>query len=240
VPSHGETADRPFRTLLSAQFLSPPRTGIDTFLTDRSVSPGQTVPMTDTTEALLCATSRALSTHGYANLTMQDIADEADLSTAALHYHYDSKGHLLAAFQEYIGERFLARVRDADTAEAADERLSQVLDAALSPPESDDVADLQTALLEPKAQAPYEAPFPERSRAVDAEFRSYLADIVAAGVDQGVYRDDLDPERAARFVATVLAGSQTRHVSVGQSPETTRALLATYVETTLRADREAP
>ena len=42
-------------------------------------------------EQVIRATYRALCAHGYANLTMRDIADETDLSKAALHYHYDTK-----------------------------------------------------------------------------------------------------------------------------------------------------
>ncbi|MEF8974259.1 MAG: helix-turn-helix domain-containing protein, partial [Haloarcula sp.] len=44
----------------------------------------------DTADDIMDATYRALCTHGYADLTMQDIADESDKSKAALHYHYDS------------------------------------------------------------------------------------------------------------------------------------------------------
>ena len=43
----------------------------------------------DTPEGVTEATCRALCEHGYADLTMQDIADESNKSTAALHYHYD-------------------------------------------------------------------------------------------------------------------------------------------------------
>lgn len=192
--------------------------------------------MSDTDETVMRATCRALSEKGYANLTMQAIAEEAGVSKAALHYHFDSKSELLASFQSYIGERFLERVREADHDGPADERLARVLDAALSPPETDALEDLQTALLELKAQAPYEPAFRERSRAFDEEFRMLLVDIFEAGIDAGAFRTDLDPERAAVFVVTVLAGSQTRHVSVGQSPATTRALLETHLETALGPD----
>jgi len=193
----------------------------------------------DADEPTMRATCRALSDRGYANLTMQAIADEADVSKAALHYHYDSKQELLASFQAYLGDRFLARVRAADTDGPADERLASVLDAALSPPESDDLADLQTALLELKAQAPYEPAFREQSRIFDEDFRTLLTDILETGVAEGTFRADLDPERVAQFVVTVLAGSQTRQVSVGQPPAVTRALLETYVEATLRPTPEA-
>ncbi|MEF8776255.1 MAG: TetR/AcrR family transcriptional regulator [Haloarculaceae archaeon] len=192
--------------------------------------------MSLTNETVMRATCRALSDRGYANLTMEAIAEEAGVSKAALHYHFDSKCELLASFQSYIGDRFLERVREADHDGPADERLDRVLDAALAPPETDALEDLQTALLELKAQAPYEPAFRERSRAFDEEFRSLLVDIFEAGVDAGDFRAALDPERAAQYVVTVLAGSQTRHVSVGQSPETTRNLLETHLEGTLGPD----
>ena len=213
----------------------------DTAASDEdTTAPGDTDTATsDADEPTMRATCRALSDRGYANLTMQAIADEADVSKAALHYHYDSKQELLASFQAYLGDRFLTRVRAADTDGAADERLASVLDAALSPPESDDLADLQTALLELKAQAPYEPAFREQSRIFDEDFRTLLTDIVETGVAEGTFRADLDPERVAQFVVTVLAGSQTRQVSVGQPPAVTRALLETYVEATLRPTPEA-
>ncbi|HET7323460.1 MAG TPA: helix-turn-helix domain-containing protein, partial [Halococcus sp.] len=67
--------------------------------------------MTDTTDELMHATYRALCKHGYANLTMQDIADESTKSKAALHYHYDTKQDLLLAFLSFLYERFEERLR---------------------------------------------------------------------------------------------------------------------------------
>jgi len=190
-------------------------------------------------EDLMRATYRALCAHGYADLTMQDIADEAPVSKAALHYHYDSKRDLLSAFQAYISDRFLSRIRAADdpAADPAD-RLSAVLDAALSPPADDDLRDLQRALLELKAQAPYQPGIREQVERTDDAFRSLLTEIVADGVDSGAFSDDVDPASTAKFVATVTGGNQARQVSVGQSPGETRDLLRTHVEAQLSADRD--
>ena len=181
--------------------------------------------------AIMRATYRALCTQGYADLTMQDIADEAPVSKGALHYHYDSKRGLFEAFQAYLAERFLARLHAADDSDAPPaERLSAVLDAALSPPETDDLRDIQRALLELKAQAPHEPAIAAEIEIWDDRFRELLASIVADGVRTGDFRPDADPEAVAQFVATVLAGAQTRQVSVDQSPETARSLLETYLE----------
>jgi len=183
------------------------------------------------------ATYRALCAHGYADLTMQDIADEAPVSKAALHYHYDSKRGLLSAFGAYISERFLTRVRAADDP-AADprERLSAVFDAALSPPGEADQRDFQRTLLELKAQAPHEPGFRDHIQQTDEGFRSLVAGIVADGVETGVFRADVDPGSTAQFVATVIGGNQVRQVSVGQSPDETRALLRTHVEDRVATD----
>ncbi|PSQ42055.1 TetR family transcriptional regulator, partial [Halobacteriales archaeon QS_9_68_42] len=49
----------------------------------------------ETRERITNATYRALCDHGYAALTMQDIADECDCSKSLLHYHFDTKEDLL-------------------------------------------------------------------------------------------------------------------------------------------------
>lgn len=187
------------------------------------------------TEEIMCATSRALREHGYADLTMQDIADESELSKAALHYHYDSKRELLVAFLEFVSEQFLAAVREAERgADGPDERLAAVLDTAVAPPAPSDLAGLRTALLELRAQAPYVAAYRERSRESDAELRDIVAGIVADGVAAGDFRADADPEAVARLTVTILAGGLLRGVSVGAERERTRTLLARAVEDRLR------
>ncbi len=175
-------------------------------------------------DEILEATWRALCTHGYAELTMQDIADETTKSKAALHYHYDSKHDLLAAFLDHVATRFQARVTDGAAAADGDgaDRLCAAIDAALSPPETGDIEDMQTALLELKAQAPHNSAFRERIREADEQFCDFLADIIAEGIDDGSIRPDVDPEETAHFIVTMFAGAQLRQVSVGEDRQTIR------------------
>jgi AcrR family transcriptional regulator len=183
-------------------------------------------------DEILDATWRALCTHGYAELTMQDIADETDKSKAALHYHYDSKRDLLVAFLDHVSDRFLTRVREAEAAAGEDPtaRLSAVVDAALSPPNTDDIEDMQTALLELKAQAPHVDPFRERIERADREFRALLADIVADGVADGSFRAAVDPEETAHFVVAMFGGAQLRQVSVGEDRQRIRTHIQRHLE----------
>jgi len=189
----------------------------------------------DVSEEIMTATYRALCAHGYAELTMQDIADETDKSKAALHYHYDSKHDLLVAFLDFLYDEFTDRVSDpAGGTPAA--RLEAFVDTVLSPP-SDDVDErvaFRTALLELKAQAPYNDDIRERLEAFDRFLFEHVREHVAAGIEAGEFRS-VDPDDTARFIVTALDGAHTKQVAVGQDIDCTRRMLHAYVETHLVA-----
>jgi len=191
----------------------------------------------DTAADIMDATYRALCAHGYADLTMQDIADESDRSKAALHYHYDSKHDLLCAFLDYLYEEFVGRTRDPPGADPT-ERLLNLIDAVLDKP-ADDSEAFGTAILEIRAQAPYEQGFRERLTRFDDYLASELAGILEDGVADGSFDPEMDADDTARFIVTVLTGAATERVTAGQPVECTRRMLHQYVEThVLAADRE--
>jgi len=188
----------------------------------------------DTADDIMGATYRALCTHGYADLTMQDIADESDKSKASLHYHYDSKHDLLCAFLEYLYDGFVDRVEDPE-GEDPRARLLALVDAVLDKP--DDASEaFGTAILEIRAQAPYEPGFRERLTRFDEFLVDELEAILEDGVADGTFDDGVDPEETARFVVTVLTGAATERVTAGRPTECTRRMLAEYVETHLLAE----
>lgn len=189
----------------------------------------------DTTDELMRATYCALCKHGFADLTMQDIADESSKSKATLHYHYDSKRDLLVAFLDYLYERFKERVA-ASGGETPSEQLLAFVDAVMTPPPRDRQEEFQTAILEIKAQAPYEDDFRERLARFDELVYDRVLTIVAAGVEDGTFSADVDPGMVASFFVTVVSGAHTRHVVEGRQPEGTVEALAEYVESKLLAD----
>ncbi|MFB6166176.1 MAG: TetR/AcrR family transcriptional regulator [Haloarculaceae archaeon] len=193
----------------------------------------------DVSAAIMDATYRALCEHGYADLTMQDIADETDKSKAALHYHFDSKHDLLVAFLEFLHEEFVDRVAD-PAGETPADRLMAFVDSVLTPPESD--ADerkaFKTAMLELKAQGPYDEAIRQRLEAFDETLYSQVRALIVAGIESGQFRD-VDPDDTARFIVTALDGAQTKRVAVGQDIACTQRSLHHYVETHLVADSRA-
>jgi len=213
------------------------------------------------------ATYRALCEHGYAALTMRDIAEESDRSKAALHYHYDDKEGLLLAFLDHLYEEFTERfeeyapsqsapaVASSPTASPAgndetsasgratptsvddpDAALRTFLDAVLHPPHSGDAREFRTAMLEIKAQAPYDSGFRERIARFDDFVARTVRSLVVAGQDAGVYRQDVDPDHVAQFVLVVLDGAGARHVVAEAPVDCAIASVEDYLDAHLLVD----
>jgi len=192
--------------------------------------------VTDAPTEILHATHRALREHGYAEVRMQDIADETDLSKAAIHYHYDCKHDLLVAFLDHLYERFAERIDD-PAGDTPAERLHSLVDALLT--ERSETPAFRTALLEIKAQAPYDDAFRDRLRRFDETFSAAVRDLVAEGVADGTFRGDVDPDTVASALTTFMNGAQTRHVGVGHPPAESAATLHSYIDTALRSRDDA-
>lgn len=172
----------------------------------------------ESTAEIIEATGRALCEHGYADLTMQRIADESSVTSAAIHYHFDTKEELLNAFLDDLLDRFESRL----ACEASDprERLNDFLDAVFEESSSDH-DDFPVALMELKAQAPYHDLFRQRFVELDEAVRSVVETAVRDGIEAG-YFDDADPERVAHLVATMINGSHVRTVALAEENSRTR------------------
>ena len=191
----------------------------------------------ETTDEIMEATYTALCEHGYASLRMQDIADESTKSKAALHYHYDSKHDLLTAFLDHLYDDFSERMAVFREGEPLD-RLTDFLDEFFLPGNDGPGEEWGTAILEIKAQGPYEEAFRERLKRFDDLWVAVVREMLADGVDAGVVRDDVDPDSVAEFVVSVVMGTQTRHVAIGYPRERTHASLTDYLEARVLVDGE--
>jgi AcrR family transcriptional regulator len=210
----------------------------------------------DVHETVMEATYRALCARGFARLTMQDIADEADVSTALLHYHYDTKRDLLVAFLRYLLERFEEKFEDTED-EDPEERLRGLVARMLPEDESveSDVGDGGTeetddggtdaaeydrfglAILEVRMQAPYEDAYREQLRTNMGVIRARIADVIRDGVETGAFRD-VDADRTARLLVDALDGARSERVTLGDddAPGEVAAALDEFVLSSLVAD----
>jgi len=164
---------------------------------------------TEAQEQIMQATYRALSSHGYADLTIKHIAEEYGKSTAAVHYHYDTKEDLLAAFLDYVLDWFVSSVHEVETTDPED-RLDLLLDRLLAEPD-DQLLGFMTAMLEMRGQAPYVESFADRFQQNDEYTRYLLSTVIVDGIDEGVFAD-VDADDVADGLMTIVDGARTRAV----------------------------
>ncbi|WP_348610069.1 TetR/AcrR family transcriptional regulator [Halobaculum rarum] len=175
----------------------------------------------DTRTAFMEATYRALCTHGYADLTMQDIADETDKSKAALHYHFDGKDDLFREFLAYLHEGFAEKIADHPEGTPV-EQLVALVRRVLDPVDEGSEHHFNTAFMEIKAQAPYRDGYREILRRFDSDLRTEIADLVREAIEDGQYDEGTEPEAVAEHVLTYIHGTWTRAAAIGADVVTMR------------------
>jgi len=175
----------------------------------------------DTQTAFMEATYRALCTHGYADLTMQDIADETDKSKAALHYHFDGKDDLFREFLAFLHDGFAEKIADHPEGTPV-ERLVALVRRVLDPVDDGSDHHFNTAFMEIKAQAPYRDGYREILRRFDSDLRTEVADLVREAIEDGQYGEGTEPEEVAEHVLTYIHGTWTRAAAIGADVVTMR------------------
>lgn len=169
----------------------------------------------DSREAIMRATYCALEQYGYAGLSIQRIADEADLSKSTFYHHYDNKDDLLTSFVDFILAEF-SRIFSMEASEDPLAQLQTYVHLILDLESADGVSDTTSTervlgtYVELRAQGVRDKEFREKYTEVDQTFEQQLADIIEDGIEAGVFKD-VDPDRTATFLLTLIAGHTFRH-----------------------------
>jgi AcrR family transcriptional regulator len=189
----------------------------------------------ETQQAIMEATYRALRTRGYADLTIQAIADEFAKSKSLLYYHYDTKDDLLVDFLGYGLDRFAAE--DAvDPTDSPTAQLETFLDDFLPASLDDEQRALQVALFELRSQAPMNEAYRKQFSRADRIIHETLAGILERGIEQDEFRD-IDVDHVTELLHSVIDGGMTRRLTTAdEEAVTARRALDTYIESNLLAD----
>lgn len=169
-------------------------------------------------QEIMDAVDEALRKHGYAELTMQDIADESSKSKSLLHYHYDTKEDLLVAFLDHILAEYEHRMECRADAPPED-RIVEFLARFVFTPDDDDREAFHLALLEMRSQGPFNDRIREQLDRSDRLLRETAADILDEGIETGVF-EPVDPERTAALLVATLDGARTRQITLGDANNT--------------------
>ncbi len=165
---------------------------------------------------IMDAVSRALRKYGYAELTMQDIADESSNSKSLLHYHYDTKEDLLVAFLDELLSEYEHRLECQADAEPP-QRLMEFLARFVFTGEDDSREQFHLALLEMRSQGPFNDRIQAQLDRSDRMLRTEVAEILTAGIDAGQF-EPVDVDRTAMLLVAGLDGARTRQITLGETP----------------------
>lgn len=174
----------------------------------------------DSREEIMGATYRALCKHGFAHLTMQDIADEMGKSRPLLHYHYDTKEELLEAFLDHIIGWIGDRLDESDTNHPVD-RLAEFIGRFEIPPDAEE-EQFALALLELRLQAVHNDSFRQKLTAHYAENVATIEEIIEDGIEAGIFRRDIDARQVGEAIYTAMVGARMYQMTLDAGDATTR------------------
>jgi AcrR family transcriptional regulator len=190
-------------------------------------------------ESVMAATARALADHGFADLTMRDVAGRVDVSKSTLHYRYDTREGLLAAWLQH-NARNAEALFEAYEDEDPLPRLCGILDANLAAIADPELPGLLPAYLEIHARAARSDAFRDAIAESEARYRDELVAIVEQGIQEGVFRD-VDPEATATLLLAVPDSAGLTQHTLGDDAVVDRlrtALNEVVFETLVRDDAD--
>jgi len=147
------------------------------------------------------ATMQTLADEGYSGFTMRKVAAQTDVSKSTLHYRYDTKEGLLAAFLEFNAGQ-TAQLLESVADKPPLERLVAILDSNLDAIEEPAIEGLLPAYIELHANAARTEAFRAKIRESEQRYRDELEAIIEAGIEEGVFRD-VDPAGTATLLIAV-------------------------------------
>ncbi|MFC6826941.1 TetR/AcrR family transcriptional regulator [Halopelagius fulvigenes] len=200
--------------------------------------PGEETASTDTQEAIMEATFRALSKHGYSELRMRDIGDEMEMTRQVIHYHFDGKYDLMSRFLEYIIQQYEGSV-EVDPDAPPREELDARIDQCLFGPEFEDFGhwDRMKVYHELFTHAQNDEQHREIFNDHYERIRSSITEVVEDGMEQGVFRE-VDAARMGQLITDVIHAARGRKLALGHddAPQETRKAIDEFILESLHAD----
>lgn len=193
--------------------------------------PEQRSSSEETREAIMEATFRALSKHGYTDLRMRDIGDEFEMTRPVIHYHYNSKHELISSFLEYV----IAQYKNDVALDGSDdhwERLQIRIDQCMFGPDiaGFDHWERMKVYHELFSQAQHNETHRELFNEHYERMVIGLADVIRDGIEQGTFAD-VDAMELSQILTDIIHSARARRISLGQkdAPEQARAAIDTFV-----------
>jgi AcrR family transcriptional regulator len=150
-------------------------------------------------DAILETTAALVTKHGLANVTMSQIADETGIGRATLYKYFHDVEAILVAWHEHQVTSHLAELTQVrDRAGAADERLEAVLEAFALISHERHPTEL-VALLHRGEHVAH----------AHEQLTQFVRELIAEGVEAGIFRDDVAPLELASYCLHALTAASS-------------------------------
>jgi len=162
-----------------------------------------------TREELLAATYRALTQHGYAELSLQTIGTEFSKSTSLIYHHYESKDQLVVDCLDAMLDQLEANIAAAP--EDPHASIRRFLGMITADPQSTEYQFMR-ALTEIRGHAPHDAAFRAAFTRADRVLQKRLRVAIEAGVEQDIFTVEAVSETVSHLY-TLLTGVMIRRTT---------------------------
>lgn len=172
----------------------------------------------ETEQRIREAAFRALTTHGYADLSIKDIGDELGQNPSLIYHYFDSKDELLLSMLDvfvgiFVGQRTEQPITDAKTelqqfvGQVLSPQSEQIEQVMFSPP-PDIEQGVSRVFIELWAHATWDGEFRAETTRVENQLRETVIQILRAGIELEQFQP-VDPEQTADHLLFLL--KQTIH-----------------------------
>jgi TetR/AcrR family transcriptional regulator, regulator of cefoperazone and chloramphenicol sensitivity len=161
----------------------------------------------DRRDSLVRAAFACLAADGFEGLRTRSVADRAGVNIATLHYYFPTKEDLIGGVADFLASRFIILHAPPvpQTGSAALDRLHQEFaDAHFYRAEHPELA---AVLFELQLRGRRDPVIRNIVEPLFGHWQFGMKQWIAAGVEEGVFRPDLDPDAAAAFLVAAIAGT---------------------------------
>jgi AcrR family transcriptional regulator len=160
-------------------------------------------------DRILAVTAAMIARRGIRGLRVEEVAEQAGVSTGLLYYHFESRAGLVnAAFEAASEKAPSTALRVASDSRSGYEALEDALLAELDDKPS--VRDYAIVWGEVSAQAVFEKDLRPRVRRITHAWRDTVAGAILRGIDDGSIRPDVNAEDAAELLIVLVDGFSVR------------------------------
>jgi AcrR family transcriptional regulator len=171
---------------------------------------------------ILDAASRCFEKHGFANTTVQEIADEAGMTKSMIHYYFENKQALIGELQAFVYERYLRKVqaRLAELGSGTEGRAHEALSQAFEIVRDRGFLRLQLELL---AEAGRDPDIMKRLAALQARSRHVVGEGVEAVLGSKAATLPIPIDVLSALISAVLHGLRVLEYVEGEQAPTNQA-----------------